>query len=125
MILALGIVGIMWSMSGVGAVLEGDNPVGGIESDKELNETANKLEEEEKSEDNGFFQTSNQGDDSFIGAVISGLNQLAGLATSALLLPIELRRLGLPNWMALPLGLGGQAIAFIGFVQFATNRFYE
>lgn len=128
MILALGTAAIMWSMSGVGLVIQGDDPAGGIESDKELNESAQELEDEkedQQSGDGGFFSTSNQGDDSFIGAVIAGANQLADLATSAILLPIELQRLGLPTWLAMPLGLGGQAIAFIGFVQFVTGRRYE
>lgn len=121
-VFAIGVVGIMWAMSGMGAMFA-DDPAQGIESDQSVNETAGELEDTDDS--SGFFDTSNQGDDSFVGAIITGGQQIASLVTAAVLLPFELQRLGIPRWLAVPLGLAGQAVAFIGFVQFITGRKYE
>jgi len=120
LVLAIGVGGIMWSMSGMGFVIGQDNPVDTTADDR-VNDSANEL----KDAQDESYKTSNQGSDSFVGSIISGGQQVMGLVSSALLLPLELQRLGFPRWMALPLGLAGQAIAFIGFIQFITGRVYE
>lgn len=118
-VIAIGMASIMWSMSGFGLLFGGDDPVDGLESGQQVNESAEKLSDDES------LEVSDQGRDSFVGSVISGGEQVIGFVKSAVLLPAELQRIGLPPWMAIPLGLGAQSIAFIGFLQFLTGRVYE
>lgn len=118
-VIAIGMASIMWSMSGFGLLFGNDDPVSDLESEDRLNQSAQNLEEDES------LEVSDQGRDSFVGSVISAGEQMIGFAKSAVLLPAELQRIGLPPWMAIPLGLGAQSIAFIGFLQFLTGRIYE
>lgn len=118
-VIALGMAGIMWSMSGFGLLFGGDDPVSDLESEDRLNKSAENLQDDES------LEVSDRGGDSFVGSIISAGDQVIGFAKSAVLLPAELQRIGLPPWMAIPLGLGAQSIAFIGFLQFITGRVYE
>lgn len=121
LILAIGTAGIMWSLSGFGLVYGTGDPVDDIESGEQVNKSAENLQPEEDES----FSTSNRGGDSFVGSVISAGSQIMSLVTAAVLLPMELQRIGLPQWFALPLGLSAQTVAFIGFLQFVSGRVWE
>jgi hypothetical protein len=130
LVFAIGTAGMMWSMWGMGDHLgqSGDSAIDSLESTDKVEERAGDLEDEEDNEDGGggFFSAIIQGvDDSIFGIVISAAQSVTSFVKLALLLPMELQRLGLPRPMAYPLGLAAQAISFIGFLQFAAGRPYE
>lgn len=122
-ILAIGVAGVMWSMSGIGLIYGQEDPVDTGESSDKLNETAESPEQD--SDDGGLFGIGNVGEESFVGIAISAAGSIVDFVTAAVLLPLELQRLGLPRWFALPLGLGAQSIAFVGFLQFIAGRDYR
>jgi len=123
-ILAIGVAGVMWSMSGIGLIYGQDDPVDTGESSDKLNETAQSPEQESEG-DGGLFGIGNVGEESFVGIAVSAADSIISFVTAAVLLPLELQRLGLPRWFALPLGLGAQSIAFVGFLQFIAGRDYR
>jgi hypothetical protein len=130
LVMALGTAGMMWSMMGAGQILSdsGDSGIDNLESTDKLEEQGQELkDEEDEEEDNGgFFSAIIQGvEDSIFGLVLSAAQRIVSFAKLALLLPLELQRLGLPRGMAYPLGLAAQAVSLIGFLQFAAGRTLE
>lgn len=114
------VVGMAWSLAGMTAALTGSqaaNPASGVPVDQ-LNESASNHDVEE-----GFGgQAPGAGAGGLIGIAISGGQQLADLLAMVALFPIVLENGGVPYYWAYPLGLLTQIVAFIGLVQFVTNR---
>jgi len=119
---ALGTASLMWGLSGMGAVYGQSDPVSGLESGDDIKQQGN-----QSVVSNGSYDASATGasQDSVVGLIIAGTSRITDFAAMAALLPIELNRLGLPYWLAYPVGLIGQAIVGIGIVQFATNRVWK
>lgn len=116
LVLALGISALMWQLAGVGSVLSGDNAAGGLESGDELEAQA-----PDEPRVNGSAN-SNTGESDIVGLILAGGAGIANFVNMAVLLPLELQRLGFPYWFAYPIGLGVQVIALIGIIQFLSNR---
>jgi len=114
-VLALGVAGTMWGMSGIAAIYDG--PQDDLNSREELNESA------EGSSVNGYEADAgpNQGGN-IVGLIFSGISRLVALAGLVLILPAEMHNIGFPWWFSLPIGLLAQTLVGIGIVEFATQR---
>lgn len=115
-VMALGIASLMWGLSGVGGVLSGPSAADDLSSGDELESQAPGTPQI-----NGSADT-NSGESDIVGLILAGGAGVANFIGMAILLPIELQRLGFPHWFAYPIGLGVQFLATIGLVQFVTNR---
>lgn len=116
LVLALGISSLMWGLADVDGSLTGPSATDDLKSGDELESQA-----PGDAEINGSADT-NSGESDIVGLIIAGGSGIANFVNMAILLPIELQRLGFPNWFAYPIGLGVQVIALIGLIQFITNR---
>jgi len=66
---------------------------------------------------------SNEG--SIVGLVVGAARDVAGFFALVAYFPSVLSAIGMPQWLANPLGWIAQLVAFVGFGQFVTGRFYE
>lgn len=114
-VMALGVAGMMWGMSGFGAMY--DSGADDLESADALNQSA------EDSSVTGFGADAgpNQGGN-IIGLIFAGLDRLVDIAGLVLLLPMELHNIGFPLWFAVPIGVLCQTIVGIGIFEFASQR---
>lgn len=90
----------------------------GLDSPDELEEQASK----HNPQDGVSGSASNADDGDIVGLIIGGGKQIATIAGMAIMLPWELRDLGLPGWAAAPLGFAVQIVVVVGVIQFAVNR---
>lgn len=116
LILSIGVAALMWNLAGVDTVLDGPSPAGDLQSGSELEDEA-----PDQPRLNGSADSS-AGEGDIVGLVISGAKAVSDFIGMVVLLPIELQRIGFPQWFAYPIGLAAQIFAAIGLVQFATNR---
>lgn len=112
----LGMTALMWNLSGMDAALSGPDPASDLESGDELEERA-----PENPSLNGSADSS-AGEGDIVGVIISGGQGIVNFIGMLVLLPVELQRLGFPQWFAYPLGRLVQIIGVIGLYQFVTNR---
>lgn len=112
----LGMSALMWNMAGMDDVLSGPDPAGDLQSGDELEEKAPGTPELNGSAD------SSAGEGDIVGVIISGGQGITDFIGMLVLLPVELQRLGFPQWFAYPLGRVIQIIGVIGLYQFVTNR---
>lgn len=119
LVIALGIAVTTVNMSGFAAVIQND-PTQGMESGETLEQQVN---DSALKEDKPFEGPAGQSDDGdIIGIIIQGSRAILDFGGAVVLLPLELRDLGAPWYAAYPAGLGLQAIAAIGLIQFWTGR---
>lgn len=116
LVIALGISALMWNLAGVDSALSGPSATDDLKSGDELESQA-----PGEAEVNGSAD-SNSGESDIVGLVLAGGAGIANFVNMALLLPLELQRLGFPQWFAYPIGLAVQVIALVGLIQFVTNR---
>jgi len=114
-VLALGVAGTMWGMSGVASIYDG--PQDDLQSQAELNDTANSSSVQGYEADAGPNQGGN-----IVGLIFSGISRLVSVAGLVLLLPAEMHNIGFPWWFSLPIGLLAQTLVGIGIIEFATQR---
>jgi hypothetical protein len=114
-VLALGVAGTMWGMSGITAMYDG--PQDDLQSQEELNESASSSSVTGYEADAGPNQGGN-----IVGLIFSGISRLVSLAGLVLLLPAEMHNIGFPWWFSLPIGLLAQTLVGIGIIEFATQR---
>jgi hypothetical protein len=117
-VLSIAIAAMMVGMSGFeGAV--GQDPTDGLQSDDELESQAG-----DGPAGGGNFTGdaggSNDGD--IVGVIISAGSSFASFGAFAVLLPLELNRMGFPWFFALPIGLGGQLVASIAIIEAFSGR---
>jgi hypothetical protein len=62
---------------------------------------------------------------SIVGLVVGGARDLADVVALAVYFPSTLKAIGLPNWLADPLGIVANIVAFVGILQFISGRIYE
>jgi len=119
-VLALGTAGLMFQMSGIGAVM-GPSPSEGLGAPGELQDQANQSAVGgNASEFQGSASTSNDGD--LVGLILNGGQAIMSLAGMVVMLPFELRDMGFPAWFAFSIGPITQLVVSIGVIQFTTNR---
>lgn len=116
LVIALGVSSLMWGLSGVDSALTGPSATDDLKSGDELERQA-----PGEAEINGSAN-SNDGESDIVGLILAGGAGIGNFINMVLLLPLELQRLGFPNWFAYPIGLTVQVIASIGLIQFVTNR---
>lgn len=116
LVLAMGIAALMWGLAGVDSALTGPSATDDLESGSELESQA-----PDEARVNGSAN-SNDGESDIVGLILAGGAGLGNFINMAILLPIELQRLGFPQWFAYPIGLGVQVLALVGLIQFVTNR---
>lgn len=116
-VLALGVAGMMLGMSGFSAAWGADPPSTDA-AQRQVNDSASAVDPESGPVEGPVSQT----DGSFIGLLASGLGNLIDVVGAVVLLPLTLTNLGFPAWFSVPVGVLAQAIAGIGFIEFAINR---
>lgn len=116
LVVALGVSALMWQLSAVDSAIAGSGPADDLQSGDELEAKA-----PDNPRINGSASTSN-GESDIVGLVISGAQGVVAFVGMLVLLPLELQRLGFPQWFAYPVGLAVQIIGSIGIIQFASNR---
>lgn len=115
-VIALGVSALMWQLAGVDSALSGPSATDDLQSGDELESQA-----PGEAEINGSAN-SNDGESDIVGLILAGGAGIGNFVNMALLLPLELQRLGFPYWFAYPIGLCAQIIALVGLIQFVTNR---
>lgn len=118
LMLCVGVAAMMVGMSGFEAAV-GENPTDGLQSDNELQNQSG-----DGPAGGGNFTGAAGGSDDgdIIGVIISAGGALAGFARFAVLMPLELHRMGFPWFFALPIGLGGQVIASVAVIEAFAQR---
>lgn len=124
-IMALGVAGLMFSMSGYSDQI-GTDPTAGLGAPAELEQQAKNSSLGDQDDDNqqdGFEGSAGSADDGeIVGFIISGGQAVADIMGMLVMLPWELNDMGFPWWFAWPIGLVTQIVGSIGIIQFATNR---
>lgn len=119
LVIAIGVAVTTVNMSGFAAVI-GNDPAENLESGETLEE---QVQESSLNDSEPFEGPAGQSDDGdIIGIIIEGGRAIMRFAGAVILLPFELRKLGAPWYAAYPAGLGLQAVAAIGLIQFWTGR---
>jgi hypothetical protein len=119
-VMAVLVVGMAWQSAGVNAALGVSNsksPASGIDTGA-LNDTADNQNVEEGLEG----AASGSDDGGLIGIAISSGQAVVNIIAVVAMLPIVLDNMGMMGAWAVPLGLLGQLIAFVGIAQFVSNR---
>jgi len=106
------------SLSGFGAV--SGVSTDGLQSDGALNESVNN-----RGVEDGLSGGVSNNEDGLIGLTLSGGKAVQEVATLVVLLPVELRNLGLPAAFAYPVGVSAQLVTGIGVIQFITGRRWD
>lgn len=118
-VLAIGIASIMFGLSGVGAMFDGADAgadgVGGQVEDR-----ANDSEIQDAQGDGVDTDLDSSSD--LVGIIIDSATSVLDLVVLVATLPVALRDVGFPTFMAYPLGICAQIIASVGFIQFLSGR---
>jgi hypothetical protein len=115
----LAIGGTMWGASGI-ADVAGPSPNEDLESGGELEKQVNN-----SSAQDGFDSNASPNDGDLVGVVVTGIFAFVDVLAFAVLLPLELEKLGVPGFAAYPLGLSAQFITSLAFVQAASGRVFR
>lgn len=123
-VLSLGVSFAIIGGAGIGASIFGmDNQDPGAQDALNDSQSNTSLEKG----DGGGVRGDVQGDNepTVVGLVLSAGSAIINIATAVVLLPVVLIRLGLPVYLATPLGLFAQIVVGIGVFQFVTGRRWE
>lgn len=119
LVIAFALTGMMFGMSGF------TDAIGHSEDTTTLEDAVNASADQGAVDDEGSGLSGDPripNDGTLIGFIVQGASQLLNVMMMVLLLPNTMTKLGFPFWFAMPVGVGLQIVASIGFVQFAVGR---
>lgn len=124
LILCLGVAVAMFQASGAEAVLGNTGPSEDLKSGEQFNESAreNNIDDDAKGYDGNVNP---EADSDIVGVILGSFGQFLAILTLPGILGSEMAALGVPAFAAVPLGLLGNMIIYIGGFQVLTNRVYE
>lgn len=114
--LALGMMVV--NMSGYAAIVGSGDQKPDLASPDAVEEVGNNSSVQEGVE--GSADNADDGD--IVGLILGGSNQLGDILGLVTMLPTELVALGMPWYMAYPIGLLAQIVIFIGLLQAVLGR---
>jgi len=117
-VLALGIVMLMFQGSGFNALVQGSQSPGPIGD--EIQERGNESAVGQNGNITGERPASDEG--SLTGIIIDTAGSILNIISLVVLLPQTLQRLGFPSWFAYSIGSVLYLIAGVGAIQFITGR---
>lgn len=113
---------LMFQMSGVAALFDGD-PASGLDSGDEFDERANDSVLDDEGENDGFSQDA-RGDSELLGFIIGAGGIVFDYVGLLVLFPVEMAAF-MPWWAAYPIGLFLQTIAVFGVLMFFAGRVWQ
>lgn len=119
-ILSLGVGVAMYQASGAAAII----PYGPSE-DLESGDVVENKSSQHNVEEGVGGEVNPDSDSNIVGVIIGGSFKFVGLLTIPGLLSLEMMRLGIWSWAAIPLGFLANIITYIGLFQVVTGRIYE
>jgi hypothetical protein len=124
LVLAIAGATLIWVGSGMGATYGVNDPIG---SDSPAADELQKQVGNSSVSENGSFDASSRRttDGGLVGMIVTGSQFAVTFGQIVLFLPAQLQTIGLPGYVAGPIGLLAQAMVAFGVVQFLANRRYD